>query len=577
LALSVIVLAIVAAVAPTGDPDLWWHLRTGQLALEQPARLAFDPFSYSRAGAPWRYHDLIADMILYRGFATLGYAWFVVLKVKVALTIALALWLVQRRDQRSALAALAGTAALLVALRLVERPNLFTVALFPLTLALLERARRVLHRPPRVLAMRLAVLVLTGWVWICLHRAGVLAIALVAGLFVWTSLCALLPAHPSLGARPGRVAVGLTALAALASLALALLNPSGMAALTSSVGVSGASILRTSISEWQRLGPAALARAFPLPLALGALGTLVVTERLRARGATPLHLAILALGWAAVFDSVRWVPYLATAGVVLSVLALAAPASTVLSRLSLRPLPALVFVAALAAVWEARVAPFALGEDRARTAHGAVDFLSAHGLSGKVANTLEHGGYLIWRAWPSVQVLIDGRNETVYPPELLARAIASDRDRAVFNAMRAEDGATLVVAGNAPGRQTHFFLAADPAWAMVDWSEAAIVWVRLADHPELAPLRFSHVDPRSIDGSVVRALGRGAATPAEAAALRTELERMVLASPDSVRVLVALAIFHHLRSDPAARDRVMQRLEEIAPDHPAVRELRRRF
>ena len=39
--------------------------------------------------------------------------------------------------------------------------------------------------------------------------------------------------------------------------------------------------------------------------------------------------------------------------------------------------------------------------------------------------------------------------------------------------MRREDGATWVVASNRLGQQTHMFLADDPRWALVYWSEAA--------------------------------------------------------------------------------------------------------
>ncbi len=570
-------LAVLAAVAPSGDPDLWWHLATGRLALEEPARLAYDPFSYSRAGAPWPYHDLVADVILYRGYAWLGYAWFAVLKVMVVGVQSSALWLIQRRGQRSALLVLTGTAALLVAVPLVERPNLFTVACFPLTLALLERARRVLHREPRALVLRLTALLLVGWAWICLHRAGALAIALTAGLFGWTLLLAILPSRGVLGERPRRAALIATGLAAVSALGLGFLNPSGGAALTSSIGVAGADLLRSTISEWQHLPVPALVRAFPAALSLTGLAVLVLVLRSRAHELTLFHVVLLAVGAAGALDSVRFVPYLAATSVLVCALGLGHIALAASTRAALRTLPALVFVAAAAVVWSTRVSPFSLGEDTSRTAHRAVRFLEEHALSGKVANTLEHGGFLIWRAWPRVQVFIDGRNETVYPPAFVARAIASDHDRATFAALRAEDGATVVVAGNAPGRMTHRFLASDPAWAMVDWGEAATVWLHVADHPELAALRYTRLDPRALDRSVARAFEHGPATGEEVAALGAELERLVLGEPRSVRALSALAIFHHLRGDATARDRVLQRLDELAPEHPAVRELRRRF
>jgi hypothetical protein len=46
----------------------------------------------------------------------------------------------------------------------------------------------------------------------------------------------------------------------------------------------------------------------------------------------------------------------------------------------------------------------------------AADFLIAHGLTGRIFNTYEQGGYLMWRLWPKVQVFVDGRalNESAW-------------------------------------------------------------------------------------------------------------------------------------------------------------------
>jgi hypothetical protein len=137
--------------------------------------------------------------------------------------------------------------------------------------------------------------------------------------------------------------------------------------------------------------------------------------------------------------------------------------------------------------------------------------------------------------------------------------------------MRQQDGAEVVVAANAPGRMTHAFLADDPAWALVFWSDPATVWVKRAAYPQLSSLSFT-LDPRAIDTSVARAISSG-----HAQQVSVELARMLEASPQSVRALSALATEYHLLGDAVARDKVMQTLEALAPDHPAVRELARRF
>jgi hypothetical protein len=35
------------------DPDLWWHLRTGQWIVETGHVPHTDPFSFTRQGRPW--------------------------------------------------------------------------------------------------------------------------------------------------------------------------------------------------------------------------------------------------------------------------------------------------------------------------------------------------------------------------------------------------------------------------------------------------------------------------------------------------------------------------------------------
>ena len=54
--LMAIVLYAVPANAmmhPVSDPDIWWHLRTGQWAVEHRAVPQTDPFSAYGQGQPW--------------------------------------------------------------------------------------------------------------------------------------------------------------------------------------------------------------------------------------------------------------------------------------------------------------------------------------------------------------------------------------------------------------------------------------------------------------------------------------------------------------------------------------------
>ncbi len=44
------------------DPDLWWHLRTGQLVVQTHAVFHTDPYSFTRSGQPWIDHEWLSQV-----------------------------------------------------------------------------------------------------------------------------------------------------------------------------------------------------------------------------------------------------------------------------------------------------------------------------------------------------------------------------------------------------------------------------------------------------------------------------------------------------------------------------------
>jgi len=57
-------LFIMAARSVT-DPDLWWHLRTGQLILENHKILHSDPYSFTKFGQPWVDHEWLSQVLIF--------------------------------------------------------------------------------------------------------------------------------------------------------------------------------------------------------------------------------------------------------------------------------------------------------------------------------------------------------------------------------------------------------------------------------------------------------------------------------------------------------------------------------
>ena len=194
-----------------------------------------------------------------------------------------------------------------------------------------------------------------------------------------------------------------------------------------------------------------------------------------------------------------------------------------------------------------------VGEMHDRYPTGAVEFAREHRLGGKVANAFNLGGYLIWEMWPKVLVMIDGRNDIIYPPEYLEKAFRSQKNAGVFDEMRATDGVKWVMASNIPGHVTHGFLTRDDDWMLVYWSEPALIFVTRKDHPKLAGLELSYINPVAVDVSVVAAVTANARDPVALAHLESQIMRMIEASPRSIRANTAGAIYFHFRG-PAYRE-----------------------
>ena len=210
---------------------------------------------------------------------------------------------------------------------------------------------------------------------------------------------------------------------------------------------------------------------------------------------------------------------------------------------------------------------------------GAMAFAREHRLGERMGNAFNLGGYPLWAGYPQQRVLVDGRNEQVYPAEFLLRVFESERDPRIFSALQSEQGFDWVVACNRPGQLSHAYLSRDPRWWLVYFSEAAVIYVRADRYPQLAALRFRLLDPIAPDVAVERALAEGAVGSPQWRILESELARARAASPLGLRVLASSALFFH-RSGPAfraQRDQTFATLLGEHGGHPVLSELARRF
>jgi hypothetical protein len=589
---ALVAVALLLGYTPTGEWDAWWHLAIGRAAVGQGTSLPTDPFSYSFAGAPWGHKDLLADALLYLGFEAIGHAAFAALKALAVIALAVSLLAVMPRAGRHpALAVLLGGAAIsAIQYRLVERPVVFSLALLPIALALLERMRRMLSRPrpaPFAAALPIALLL---WAWAWLHREVLIGAALAAIYAASLWLARLAGAGRGarlLGPRPEGRPLAIATAIVFGGCALCAATPSGLDLIASSASAARSDMLRRIITDWTEIGPRELVADFPMTAVLVAAASIACVVRLgralrEGPGEGPLtavHGAVLAALLAlALLDSVRWVPALSTfAAVVLAIAAGDAAAATARPRSSRRRLTetAAAGLAVLALVGGRNNLGHGLGPMPDRFPEGAMRFAREHDLGPKAFDSFHLGGYAIWAGWPKFRVLVDGRNDVIYPPEFVEAAARSQSDPALFAALLARYGGDWILASNLPGHAGFPFLRRDPAWMMPYWSEAAVVYVRRADRPDLAGLEYRFVDPLAVDVSVVEAVRRLGGDPAAMSELEREVLRMRAASPDGLRANAAAALYYHFRgpSFSARRDTALAVLRAKHADDPAVREL----
>ena len=175
LATSRIFLAILflglfsMAVRNVTDPDVWWHLKTGQFIAAHKAVPHTDPFSYTRSGAPWVAHEWLTDLLVYQLHRAFGWSGLIVI---FAAVISAAFFLLYLRCGPAPY--VAGIATLVAACATVPlwgiRPQILSLLLTSLWLLILERS----EKSPSLLWWTLPLTLL----WVNLHAGFALGLAI---------------------------------------------------------------------------------------------------------------------------------------------------------------------------------------------------------------------------------------------------------------------------------------------------------------------------------------------------------------------------------------------------------------
>lgn len=404
------------------DPDYFWHLKTGQVLLEQGALPTGDIFSYTHTGRPWVLHEWLFELVLasvYSLFGTFGVKFMTALLATATLVISYAT--ANRIIGKPYVAfSLALVFFILAAPGISPRPQLATFLLFALTLRVLTgfkyagESRGLLALPPLMA------------VWVNFHGGYAAGLAL---LFLFTA-CEWLKffAADSRNAVQRRRMQWL-GLASIATLLSSLVNPYFLEHWLYPLQVIGMEASRSYITEWhspnfhylRNQGYLALAFAFfiasayrkekmditelAVPLFFTSMGFVAGRHiPLAAIALTPFTAAALAQQPLTQAIPARWLQGCS-----------AWYARRVRQGRELGDKEYALNWLLLGSILSALLLyyPIQHAKDAEKTNAivpvKATEFIIRAGIQSRMFNTYHYGGYLIYRLYPARQVFIDGR------------------------------------------------------------------------------------------------------------------------------------------------------------------------
>jgi hypothetical protein len=99
-----VVLGIGFAIPATdrlSDPDLWWHLKTGQIMAASGHVPTADPFSFTCQNKPWVAHEWLSDAVFYGMFHQFGFRGLIFLQALLISALFLSIFLLVRRRTKN--------------------------------------------------------------------------------------------------------------------------------------------------------------------------------------------------------------------------------------------------------------------------------------------------------------------------------------------------------------------------------------------------------------------------------------------------------------------------------------------
>lgn len=447
------------------DPDLWWHLQTGQQIFLTQAIPHFDIYSFTKAGSEWVTHEWLSELLIYGLFRVGGWGLIVAAFSAIfTLALAMAYRACEGRPYAAGLAIVLAAAASSPFIGV--RPQMITFFLTSVYLTTLfsyskdGNTRRLWWLLPLML------------LWINMHAGFAIGLGLIIIFMVKLQI-------DGQGVLNRRLALIL-----ICSLALVPLNPSGLRLFLYPFQTLSSPSMAQLIDEWSSPNfHDSMFYPFAAMLLL-LLATLALSSRRSTKGET-FTLVVLALG---ALRSARHIPLFSLfAAPILARQMWNVMEDWSWDRPFIKPQPsarglALVFLIVFAAVPPAlaavRLWDFVRNQriyEAQKYPQRAVEFIRTQHLEGPIFNEYIWGGYLIRSLYPEYRVYIDGRAD-VYGDDFMMESVAThDGHLGWRESLEHRNIRTVLISPNAALAS---LLRADPGWARVYEDHQAVIFSR---------------------------------------------------------------------------------------------------
>jgi len=396
-----VVLAVLTVRSRFDDPDMWWHLKMGEIIYVSHTIPTTDLFSYTTAHHAYVAHEWLPQLLIYSAYKFGGYSglmfWLCFFSSALLVAGYGLCWLYSENAKVSFLGAL--TIWLFATVGFAIRPQMIGYLLLVVELLILHLGRT--RNPRWFLGLPLLFAI-----WVNCHGSFFLGL-IVAAVFLFSSFL-VFQRGSLVSERWNPRHSGMLAFALSLSIGALLLNPTGVKQILYPIDtLLHQPIGLSQVDEWQ---PLQLGDSRGL-ISMGVLGCIFLLVIVQRKELFWHELMLLGLGtWLAASHQ----RMLFVFGI------LAAPC---LSRLLStawegynadedRPLPNAIFIAAsVLTLFLAFPRNQILAEQvNEHSPVKAVQFMKANHLSGRMLNEYVYGGYLIW-ATPELPVFVDGRSD----------------------------------------------------------------------------------------------------------------------------------------------------------------------